>query len=171
MKSVCDQVGVRVQVFKGGNIARQVAEGPRYSSQCMKSVQRKLLKSGCPWTLWWELWAAWKSCLTKDICGRTGLLRLALMRWTLCWMILSGNNFDYEPFFPFWIRDETLSFLQQFGRSGAGRSVISGVIFFYSCWFLKRNLDIGYISHLMYIGCYNLPVPSQVVCPYWCIFL
>ena len=32
MKSVCDQVGVSVQVFKGGNIARQVAEGPRYSS-------------------------------------------------------------------------------------------------------------------------------------------
>ena len=32
MKSVCDQVGVRVQVFKGGNIARQVTDGPRYSS-------------------------------------------------------------------------------------------------------------------------------------------
>ena len=30
VKSVCDQVGLRVDVFKGGNIARQVANGPRY---------------------------------------------------------------------------------------------------------------------------------------------
>ena len=45
-------------------------------------------------------------------------------------MILSGEDFDHGPFSPNFFhfdRDETLSFLQQFGRSGAGRSVSSGV--------------------------------------------
>ena len=32
-----------------------------------------------------------------------------------------------DPFLLISFRDETLSFLQQFGRSGAGRSVSSGV--------------------------------------------
>jgi len=96
LKSVCDQVGVRVQVLKGGNIAHQVANGPR---------------------------------VPMDIVVGTlgGLAKLFDQRYLRRNRVAEVGIDEVDTMLDDTFRDETLSFLQQFGRSGAGRSAISGL--------------------------------------------
>jgi len=96
LKSVCAQVEVRVHVFKGGNIERQVADGPRVPMDIVVGTLGGLKK------LFDERY------LRKNRVAEVGIDEVDTML---------DDTF----------RDETLLFLQQFGRSGAGRSVSSGL--------------------------------------------
>ena len=144
LKSICEQIGVRVHVFKGGRIAQQVASGPRYDwahleSQSVSKSQGNYstFHARTPMDIVVGSLGGLKKLFDEGYLRKSRVVEVGIdevdsmlddtFRCKSQHFAYSINPADLVlENYPFsQPRDETLAFLRQFGSSG--QAVISGV--------------------------------------------